>query len=147
MTAAITAMRDWLRTCPLVSDFEADGVAFRIDYLGAKALQFTIDDAPTDPVVQRYFSGTRRVKNYVLASRMEFSPDVAAQAANSGFWDELTAWIETQSDLRNLPDLGEGRVAESAACTTTGYIITSDDGTCRFQIQIQLVYYQQKGTI
>ena len=142
MKAAIKAVQEWLKTCPLVAGQLGNNVAFHIDYLP----EDTTQDSPGDPVLQEFFSGRRKAKNYVLASRMEYSESIAQQAANSGFWDAFADWIEAQSDARRLPDLGEGRTAERVAVTNSGYIITSEDGTCRFQIQIRLEYYQQKGT-
>ena len=37
MTPAIQAMRDWLRTCPLVASAQEDGVAFRVGGLTGDA--------------------------------------------------------------------------------------------------------------
>lgn len=145
MKAAIKAVQEWLKTCPLVAGQLGNNVAFHIDYLPEDTTQFSIEDSPGDPVLQEFFSGRRKAKNYVLASRMEYSESIAQQAANSGFWDDFTDWIEAQSDAHNLPDLGEGRTAERVAVTNSGYIVTSEDGTCRFQIQIRLEYYQAKG--
>lgn len=145
MKPAIKAVQEWLKTCPLVAEQMGNNVAFRIDYLPEETTQFSIEDAPGDPVLASFFSGKRKAKNYVLASRMEYSESIAQQAANSGFWDAFADWIEAQSDAHNLPDLGEGRTAERVAVTNSGYIVTSEDGTCRFQIQIRLEYYQAKG--
>ena len=145
MKAAIKAVQEWLKTCPMVAEQLGNNVAFHIDYLPEDTTQFSIEDSPGDPVLQEFFSGRRKAKNYVLASRMENSESIAQQAANSGFWDAFADWIEAQSDAHNLPDLGEGRTAERVAVTSSGYIVTSEDGTCRFQIQIRLEYYQQKG--
>lgn len=145
MKAAIKAVQEWLKTCPLVAGQLGNNVAFHIDYLPEDTTQFSIENSPGDPVLQEFFSGRRKAKNYVLASRMEYSESIAQQAANSGFWDDFTDWIEAQSDAHNLPDLGEGRTAERVAVTNSGYIVTSEDGTCRFQIQIRLEYYQAKG--
>lgn len=145
MKAAIKAVQEWLKTCPLVAGQLGNNVAFHIDYLPEDTTQFSIEDSPGDPVLQEFFSGRRKAKNYVLASRMEYSESIAQQAANSGFWDNFADWIEAQSDAHNLPDLGEGRTAERVAVTNSGYIVTSEDGTCRFQIQIRLEYYQAKG--
>lgn len=145
MTSAIKAMQEWLKTCPLVAQLLEDGVVFNIDYLPDRAPQFSIEDSPSDPIVTQYFSGSERVKNYVLASRMEYSPDVWLQAGNSAFWDNFITWIEDQSDLGRLPDLGPRRQALQVAVTDSGCIMTSEDGACRFQIQIQLLYYQPKG--
>ena len=143
MKAAIKAVQEWLKTCPLVAGQLGNNVAFHIDYLPEDTTQFSIEDSPGDPVLQEFFSGRRKAKNYVLASRMEYSESIAQQAANSGFWDDFADWIEAQSDAHNLPDLGEGRTAERVAVTNS--IVTSEDGTCRFQIQIRLEYYQAKG--
>ena len=145
MKAAIKAVQEWLKTCPLVAGQLGNNVAFHIDYLPEDTTQFSIEDSPGDPVLQEFFSGRRKAKNYVLASRMEYSESIAQQAANSGFWDDFADWIEAQSDAHNLPDLGEGRTAERVAVTNSGYIVTSEDDTCRFQIQIRLEYYQAKG--
>ena len=145
MKAAIKAVQEWLKTGPLVAGQLGNNVAFHIDYLPEDTTQFSIEDSPGDPVLQEFFSGRRKAKNYVLASRMEYSESIAQQAANSGFWDDFADWIEAQSDAHNLPDLGEGRTAERVAVTNSGYIVTSEDGTCRFQIQIRLEYYQAKG--
>ena len=145
MKAAIKAVQEWLKTCPLVAGQLGNNVAFHIDYLPEDTTQFSIEDSPGDPVLQEFFSGRRKAKNYVLASRMEYSESIAQQAANSGFWDDFADWIEAQSDAHNLPDLGEGRTAERVTVTNSGYIVTSEDGTCRFQIQIRLEYYQAKG--
>ena len=129
----------------MVAEQLGANVAFHIDYPPEDTTQFSIEDSPGDPVLQEFFSGRRKAKNYVLASRMEYSESIAQQAANSGFWDAFADWIESQSDAHNLPDLGEGRTAERVAVTNSGYIVTSEDGTCRFQIQIRLEYYQAKG--
>lgn len=145
MTAAIKAVQEWLKTCPLVAERMGDEVVFRIDYLPDRVQQFSIEDSPADPIVTQYFSGSERVKNYVLASRMEYGPEVWQQAANSAFWDDFAAWIEDQSDAGNLPDLGPHRQALQVAVTDTGCVVTSEDGSCRYQIQIQLLYYQPKG--
>ena len=48
------------------------------------------------------------------------------------------------TESKRLPDLGEGRAARSLLCTTNGYIQAMDTVTCQFQIQLQLVYYQDK---
>ena len=79
MTPAIQAMRDWLRTCPLVASAQEDGVAFRVGGLTGDAEEYTILDMPGAPELNRYFSGSLRLKNYVLASHTVYSPDNAAQ--------------------------------------------------------------------
>ena len=61
MTPAIQAMRDWLRTCPLVASAQEDGVAFRVGGLTGDAEEYTILDMPGAPELKHYFSGSSKV--------------------------------------------------------------------------------------
>ncbi|MBQ7860346.1 MAG: hypothetical protein IJ347_09485 [Faecalibacterium sp.] len=147
MKPAIKAMRDWLLTCPLFEEQLGEFGTLRMNFLGPDPVQFSIEDSPTDPVLQRYFSGARKAKNYALTSRMEFTESQTEAAANSGFFDQLCAWIDLQNEQRNLPRLDGGLVAEAVAVNTSGYIIQTTSSTCKFQLQLQLQYYQPKGAL
>lgn len=148
MKPAIKAMQEWLKTCPLVAGrLEDDGIAFRVSYLEAGAEAFSIEDTPSDPVLRRYFSGTLRRKSYAIASRSAYTPDIAQQAANSGFFDSLVDWIEAENCRRSFPDLGEGRQVRGVGVASTAYIISSEDGSCRLQLEVYLDYYQQRGVL
>lgn len=138
-------MQEWLKTCPLVASAQDEGVAFRVSWLSPDVDEYSIEDMPVQPVLAKRLNGTLRQKMFVLSSREEYTADVEHQAERSGFWDDLTAWVENQSRTRNLPALGDGRIPISVAVTTTGYIITAEDGRCRAQIQLQIVYFQPKG--
>ena len=133
-TADIKAMLDWLASCPLATTLNDGDVVFSIEYLGADTdqMQFSLEATPTAMVLEQFFLGSRRAKNYVLASRM-----------NSSFWDEFAEWVETQSSARNLPQLSDGKTAEKVVCLSPGYIMSQDADSCRFQIQLQLQYYQR----
>ena len=144
-TADIQAMLDWLAACPFATALNDGDVAFSIEYLGAaeEQVQFSLEATPTAPILEQFFSGSRRAKNYVLASRMSYSQDAVQQAANSSFWDDFAAWVELQSKAGVLPKLGDGKRAEQVLCLSPGYIMSQDANTCRFQIQLQLQYYQE----
>lgn len=59
--ASITALREWLKTCPLIAEEQdATGAAFRIAGLEEEATAFSIEDSPTDPIVESYISGRDR---------------------------------------------------------------------------------------
>lgn len=69
--ATITAMREWLKTCPLIAEEQTEnGAAFRISGLSPEPVaEFSIEDSPTDPVLTTYFSGRNMAKSYVFLSR------------------------------------------------------------------------------
>ena len=144
-TADIKAMLDWLAACPMAAALNDGDVVFSIEYLGADTnqMQFSLEATPTATVLEQFFLGSRRAKNYVLASRMVYSPEIVQQAANSSFWDDFAAWVEQQSAARRLPALSEGKRAEKVVCLSPGYIMSQDETSCRFQIQLQLQYYQE----
>ena len=142
-TPDIRAMLDWLAACPLATALNDGDVAFSIDYLGAEPCQFSLEGTPTAPIFERYIRGSLRAKNYVLASRMEYTADTAQQAANSSFWDDFAEWVEEQSAAQNLPHLEGDKRAEAVVCLSPGYLLNQDANTCRFQIQLQLQYYQE----
>ena len=62
--ATITAMREWLKTCPLISEEQSEnGAAFRISGLSPESVaEFSIEDSPTDPVTAVFFSGRNLAK-------------------------------------------------------------------------------------
>ena len=134
-TADIKAMLDWLASCPLATTLNDGDVVFSIEYLGADTdqMQFSLEATPTAMVLEQFF----------LGSRLAYSPKVVQQAANSAFWDEFAEWVEKQSGRRNLPALSDGKKAEKVVCLSPGYIMSQDASSCRFQIQLQLQYYQK----
>ena len=142
-TADIQAMLNWLATCPLTHTLGDGDVAFSIEYLGADPVQFSLEATPAAPKLEQFFLGSRRARNYVLASRMSYTSEVVQQAANCSFWDEFAAWVERKSAARELPELAPGKRAEKVICLSPGYIMSQDTDSCRFQIQLQLQYYQE----
>jgi len=142
MTPAIKAMQEWLKTCPLVDEMLDDGVKLRVAYLGTNPVEFSIEDSPGDPIVKRYFSGAEKVKNYLLSSRMVYGPDVAQQAENSGFWDDLADWVDTQNYIRNYPALEEPKQPRGVAVTNSGFVFNTEGSACQYQMQLALYYYQ-----
>lgn len=144
---SISAMRDWLAACPAIEQETDDVSGLRINFLGAEPMHFSIEDSPTDPVLLRYFSGTVRAKNYALTSRLDFAEQDAIQAASSGIMDAICSWIEEQNDKYNFPVLGANRKVQRVDVTSTGYILSVDANSCKFQMQLQVQYYQPRKEV
>lgn len=72
--ATITAMREWLKTCPLIAEEQGEnGAAFRISGLSPEPVaEFSIEDSPTDPVTAVFFSGRNLAKSYIFISRRDY---------------------------------------------------------------------------
>ena len=147
--ATITAMREWLKTCPLIAEEQGEnGTAFRISGLSPEPVaEFSIEDSPGDPIITEYFSGWEMAKNYLFLSRREYSEVDAVSIQNSGFFEQLTEWVMRQDARHNLPDLsacGGGKTPTGIAVTNSGYIVTNSAGSCKMQLQMRLTYYMPK---
>ena len=147
--ATITAMREWLKTCPLIAEEQSEnGAAFRISGLSPEPVaEFSIEDSPTDPVTAVFFSGRNLAKSYIFVSRRDYSEAQSVQIANSGFFEQLTEWVMRQDARHDLPDLsacGGGKTPTGIAVTNSGYIVTNSAGSCKMQLQMRLTYYMPK---
>ena len=134
----IDTLRSYIRTCPLVSDGKIN-----VDYLGAKAGEYTIDVSPETPIVKRYIDGgSLRKVNFVFGSREYYGADVLTNLENSGFYEEFSRWVEAQNVKGNLPSLDGGKIAQSIETLSPGYLLDSASDTAQYQIQCRLTYYQ-----
>ncbi|MFR6092402.1 MAG: hypothetical protein ACLUIR_03250 [Faecalibacterium prausnitzii] len=145
--ATITAMREWLKTCPLIAEEQSEnGAAFRISGLSPEPVaEFSIEDSPTDPVTAVFFSGRNLAKSYIFVSRRDYSEAQSVQIANSGFFEQLTEWVLAQNDRHHLPRLGGRKEPLRVSVTSSGYIVAAESGSCKMQMQLRLEYYQPKG--
>lgn len=139
ITAPIKAVRDWLRTCPLIEGTDK----FGINFLGNTPVEYTIDDVPGVSVIRRYFGGALKQKTYVIASRQSYSADVLQNAANSGLFDNFTKWIEHQNTIRAFPNLGADVVVQQVEVLSSGYLLEQGSDNARYQFEIQLTYKER----
>lgn len=136
----IDAIRDWLRTCPLIGKNDR----FSVDWLDAEPLAFSIEEIPNTAVVRRYADGTTmREKAWVLAAVQDYSPDTLQQIANSGLWESFADWVEAQNKARIFPALPEGCTPAKVEITTTHYLYRAGASTARYQVQMKLTYYKK----
>ncbi|MGN0975888.1 MAG: hypothetical protein ACI4OL_07775 [Gemmiger sp.] len=137
----IESMRSWLLACPLLA-----GDRLNVNYLGDQSLEYALYEAPTQPVLRRYLDGsTQRRAAFALAAVQDYSPDILQNLAASGFWEQLTDWVELQNRRRNFPALGPGKTPRKIEVTSTHYLLRTTPSTARYQVQLALTY-EQKGT-
>lgn len=139
--AMIQAIRDYIAACPLLKD----GVIFGVDQLGADAVGYTVDTTPCEPIVQQYTDGgSKRQFLFVFASRETYGTRVLENIANSGFYDDFADWVEQNNWRGIFPDLGDYRTPYQMEITSSGYAYDTGDDTARYQIQLRLLYYQDR---
>ena len=134
----IDSLKEWFYTCPLL-----DGGQVNVDYLSPEVdTSFSIDSVPTNPIVQRFVDGaSKRQFTFTLASCEPWGNDVIQNLENNGFYEELQKWIEGNKDL---PILDQDKKALQVEALTYGYLMSNDSDRAYYQIQLRLVYFQER---
>jgi hypothetical protein len=135
-TPIIESIRDYISEFPELSE----NCCLLIDYLGDKAVEYTVEAVPCDPVYKTYVDG-EKVKQFlfVFASREYFSADINTCIDNLHFYEKFEEWIEDNNDAGILPDLDD-KIPVSIEVLTRGYVLSADEETARYQIQLRLIY-------
>lgn len=135
----IDALEKYFIGCELLKDG-----ALRVDYLGEKPVEYTIEVLPCDPVVKRYLGGST-VRQYLFAfgSREFYSQERLQNIQNSAFYERLADWVETRSMSGVLPELPDGMEAQQLEVVSSGYLLDGSMTNARYQIQLRLLYFKE----
>lgn len=135
----IDALEKYFIGCELLKDG-----ALRVDYLGEKPVEYTIEVLPCDPVVKRYLGGST-VRQYLFAfgSREFYSQERLQNIQNSAFYERLADWVETRSVSGVLPELPDGMEAQQLEVVSSGYLFDGSMTNARYQIQLRLLYFKE----
>ena len=135
----IDALEKYFIGCELLKDG-----ALRVNYLGEKPVEYTIEVLPCDPVVKRYLGGST-VRQYLFAfgSREFYSQERLQNIQNSAFYELLADWVETRSMSGILPELPDGMEAQQLEVVSSGYLFDGSMTNARYQIQLRLLYFKE----
>ena len=135
----IDALEKYFIGCELLKDG-----ALRVDYLGEKPVEYTIEVLPCDPVVKRYLGGsTVRQFLFAFGSREFYSQERLQNIQNSAFYERLADWVETRSMSGVLPELPDGMEAQQLEVVSSGYLFDGSMTNARYQIQLRLLYFKE----
>lgn len=138
----INGIRIWLKTYSGLSNGRIN-----VDFLPEDSQTYSVDAVPTKEVIKEYLDGsTLRQFLFCISSREFYGEDIDQNVDNHSFYEELSAWVDTQRRKRQFPAIGEGRAVRSIEINSTAYpFVVDENGTARYQIQLNMIYYQ-KGT-
>lgn len=141
MIPIIEALHKWFAKCPVLKDGYLN-----LERLGAEPIGYTIDaEQPAEPILKRYVDGdTIRQFPFVFASCEYYGADVAKMIENSGFYEELSDWVERQAATGNFPVLDNGRRVQDIKITSVGSPFSVTENTARYQISMNLIYFQEE---
>ena len=139
----IDGLRTYIRKCPALRKYNK-AVKVNVDYLEDKPTTYSIEEVPSDVVIQKHVDGSsKRQYVFVFASRESYSEDVIDNINNSGFYEDFAEWLEEQTNNDNLPFIGDDKEVLKIEAMTNGYAFKTDVDTARYQIQCRMIYMKK----
>lgn len=135
----IESVRDYLLTYSGMAD-----ALIHVDALGSKPTEYAVIPVPGARIIERYLDGKTKREYPFLIQSVFSTADEAERIENSGFYETLADWLETQNEADNLPTLDAGKTAESIEAVSWGFVYEQGgSATGIYQITIKLVYEQE----
>ncbi len=118
----------------------------RIDYLGDKIDNYSLEAVPAERIVKSFIDGSKRKqKIFVFASRKTYSQDEIENLENYKLFEYLSDWIEEQNDDENYPnisDIENIEEIEAIEIIDSPYIAVVSENEARYQMEIKITYIQ-----
>ena len=135
MKALIECIRDFVMTFPELKDG-----CLMVDYLGAEAIEYSVESVPCERIFKRYTDGgTVKQLLFLFASREFYGADVNQCIENLAFYEHFEDWV-LNTEPEALDEYLDGRNAVSLDVLTGGYAFDEEAETARYQIQLRLLY-------
>jgi hypothetical protein len=117
-----------------------------VDALGSKPTEYAVIPLPGARITRKYLHGGSEREFPFLIQSVESTADELERIENSGFYESLAEWFETQTEAEILPILGAGKTAESIQAESWGFVYEQGaSATGIYQITCKLVYEQEKS--
>lgn len=132
----IEAIRQYFNECPLLDE----NARINIDYIGLEAIEYAIYSEPIEPIYKKYVDGgSIKQFGFTFTTVNYYSPELAIQIENSGFYDEFNKWIEDNNKKDILPKVNGAIEIE---ILTNGFLLDVDTDKAKYQIQMKLIYME-----
>lgn len=141
----MSGIRDYIAGCPALSAYlETLSREIGVNYLDDPQKSYSIEQEPVEPWVKRYADGTGIKRcTFVFSSREPYGKDVIDALVSCGFYDSLCDWIDKQNRMRKYPEIGANKRVTNMKVNTTPYVFDTTETTAKYQVSIELNYYQK----
>ena len=139
MASTIESMRQWFRTCPLLS-----GNRIGANYLGEKPASFAVIAYPSSITTHENVLGEDvpdelQQLNFQFAATDSFGADITVNTAAQKLYDDIVQWILEKNAKKQFPVIELGKV-KSITPTLTAYPSQVGTDTAVYRIQLRLIY-------
>ena len=127
----------------IVSNINENTEEINVDMLSNDINNYSLNKVPTSSVVEKWVNGIEIHRDvYSFRSRTTYSQDVDNNLENAGFFEKFEYIINSNNKEGILPSI-DG--IESIECLNHGTMLSGDNKTAIFDIQIQIVYVLKKN--
>ena len=138
MNNILEYIRNFILTCHLIS-----GESVNVDYIGTD-MSYSIDALPCDPIIQQYTDGgAKKQFQFAITSKEQYDEDIRINIENSGFYEAFEEWLDTQSMMDKLPDMGEKKSPIRFETKNKGYLYDVEEVYAKYRIECRLIYEQE----
>ena len=136
----IEGIKSFIASCPYLTEM----AAIYTDYTDSEPENYGIADYGEGEPVSVYMDGSMVCQhNFALYFRTYTNSDRERIEA-TGFFEKFSDWLDEQTKTRNLPDLGEGKAAESVRAANAILYQQDEDGVKGlYQAQFILTYEKE----
>lgn len=136
----IEGIKSFIASCPYLTEM----AAIYTDYTDSEPDNYGISDYGEGEPVSVYMDGSMVCQhNFALYFRTYTNSDRERIEA-TGFFEKFSDWLDDQTKKRNLPDLGEGKSAESVRAANAMLYQQDEDGAKGlYQAQFILTYEKE----
>jgi hypothetical protein len=134
----LSALRTYLATYSALES----GAELGVDFMGPDQVGYAIITMPGAKKIPYITSGSERTFPFAFQATLQTADDTT-RIENSGFFETLSDWFDTQTEVGALPSLPSGKTAEKIEALDCGYLYQEGTGgTGIYQIQCCLTYTQ-----
>ena len=136
----INKLRNYL--CKIIDTLTTNkNFKINANMLSKNVNNYSLDKIPTDSTVEKWITGLEIHRDvYSFRSRKEYSTNEINNLQNIGFFEEFESIIKSNNKKGVLPDI---KGIESIECLNCGTMLSADNNTAIFDIQIQITYREE----
>lgn len=114
-----------------------------VDHLGNTPTEYAVVPLPGSGVVEEYVSGKSLRQFQFAFQSMESTADDLTRLSNSGFFEALSEWFDSQTKAGTLPELESGKTPTEIKALGWGFLYQQGQSeTGVYLIQCGLEYIQ-----
>lgn len=137
----IDQIRDYIATCPHLSEFSTVNVDYLIDKINAYSIN---EGVSYNPVISKDIIGNEECQfQFTFDARLYWNDEIANNVDNSIFFENFREWLRKNNNNKIFPKI-ENIQIESISAITNGYLFATNSDEAIYRISCVMNYWRSK---